>query len=145
MLVDIAETVDVIEPIAKFTASLKGKPGVGEVFNIGLEEWEPAGDEMYDLIWNQWCVGHLTDLQLVEYLVRCKSVLSPGGGGEAGEDGRVAGVIVVKENLSTSGEDLFDELDSSVTRYEEPALLFFSYPLTDESPLGRQAGKASPS
>ena len=25
--------------------------------------------------------------------------------------------MVVKENLSTSGEDVFDELDSSVTRY----------------------------
>lgn len=25
--------------------------------------------------------------------------------------------MIVKENLSTSGEDLFDELDSSVTRY----------------------------
>lgn len=25
--------------------------------------------------------------------------------------------MIVKENLSTSGEDVFDELDSSVTRY----------------------------
>lgn len=99
-----------IEPIAKFTAALADGAGVGRIFNVGLEDWRPADGVVYDVIWNQWCVGHLTDRQLVEYLVRCKSVLS------RGEDGKVRGVIVVKENLTTSGMDLFDKLDSSVTR-----------------------------
>jgi protein N-terminal methyltransferase len=95
-----------VEPIAKFTESLKGKDGVGKIFNTGLEDWSPdgAGDEKYDLIWNQWCVGHLTDAQLISYLEKC--------GRAVNEDG----LIIVKENLSTSDEDVFDELDSSVTR-----------------------------
>ena len=97
--------VDVVEPIAKFTEELSKKNGVRQVFNVGLEEWQPCEDVEYGLIWNQWCVGHLTDAQLVQYLERCKTVLTPGDG-----------LIVVKENLSTSGVDLFDDQDSSVTR-----------------------------
>jgi protein N-terminal methyltransferase len=34
----------------------------------------------------------------------------------ADEDGKVKGVIVVKENMSTAGKDVFDDRDSSVTR-----------------------------
>lgn len=98
--------MDVIEPIAKFTAALQGKPGVRNIYNMGLEEWEPGEGMRYDLIWIQWCVGHLTDEQLVQFLERCKSTLDPG-----------VGVIVLKENNSTGGSDEFDEVDSSVTRY----------------------------
>ncbi|KAI0526261.1 alpha-N-methyltransferase NTM1 [Xylaria bambusicola] len=114
LLLDLAETVDIVEPISKFTDALAGHDGVGRIFNMGLEEWRPnqAGEVSYDVIWNQWCLGHLTDIQLEEYLLRCKSTLS------VGEDGKVTGVIVVKENITT-GEDQFDEIDSSVTRTEE--------------------------
>ncbi|KAF2964850.1 hypothetical protein GQX73_g8716 [Xylaria multiplex] len=115
LLSDLAETVDVVEPIFKFTEALAGREGVGKIFNLGLEDWRPdqADNLSYDVIWNQWCLGHLTDTQLEEYLQRCKSVLS------VGEDGKVIGIIVVKENMSTSDGDLFDETDSSVTRKEE--------------------------
>jgi protein N-terminal methyltransferase len=106
LLDGIARQVDVIEPIAKFTAALQGKPGVRTVFTMGLEDWQPSPDVQYDLIWIQWCVAHLTDEQLVRFLERCKSALNP-------DDG----LIVVKENNSTSGADEFDDLDSSVTRY----------------------------
>ncbi|KAK3377559.1 alpha-N-methyltransferase NTM1 [Podospora didyma] len=105
LLVDVAEQVDVIEPVAKFTAGLEGKPGVRSIYNIGLEEWEVAEDVQYDLVWIQWCVGHLTDEQLVQFLERCKTALEPD-----------AGFIVLKENNSSSGVDVFDEIDSSVTR-----------------------------
>ncbi|KAK2039531.1 hypothetical protein LZ31DRAFT_558728 [Colletotrichum somersetense] len=107
-LLDVAEQVDVVEPIAKFTAALQEKPGVGSVFNTGLEEWRPLEGTAYDLVWNQWCLGHLTDDQLVDYMRRCKQVVAP-------KDG----LIIVKENLSTSGVDLFDDVDSSVTRVDD--------------------------
>lgn len=101
----MAEYVDVIEPVAKFALALQGKAGVRNTFTLGLEEWQPEGGTRYDLIWTQWCVGYLTDEELVRYLQRCKEALDPN-----------AGVIVIKENLSTSGHDLFDDIDSSVTR-----------------------------
>ncbi|KAL2172497.1 hypothetical protein VTG60DRAFT_5251 [Thermothelomyces hinnuleus] len=105
LLDGVAQKVDVIEPIAKFTSQLQGKPGVRGIFNMGLEDWQPTEGVQYDLIWVQWCVGHLTDEQLVQFLVRCTSALNPDGG-----------VIVVKENNSSSGRDEFDNVDSSVTR-----------------------------
>ncbi|OHE98722.1 hypothetical protein CORC01_05988 [Colletotrichum orchidophilum] len=107
-LLDVAEQVDIVEPIAKFTAALQEKSGVGSIFNIGLEEWTPLDGTAYDLVWNQWCLGHLTDDQLVAYLRRCKAVVAPNDG-----------LIIVKENLSTSGVDLFDDVDSSVTRVDD--------------------------
>jgi protein N-terminal methyltransferase len=95
----------VIEPVAKFTENLKGTGGIRSIFNVGLEEWHPAQDVEYDLIWNQWCICHLTDQQLVQYLEKCKTVLRPGDG-----------FITIKENLSIRGVDVFDDMDSTITR-----------------------------
>jgi len=75
------------------------------ISNCGLEAWCPKEGTTYDLVWTQWCVGHLTDSQLVKYLARCRDALAP------------EGLIVIKENMSTSGADAFDEEDSSVTRF----------------------------
>ncbi|KAH6640996.1 alpha-N-methyltransferase NTM1 [Chaetomium tenue] len=108
LLDGIAQHVDIIEPIAKFTAQLQGKQGVRNIFNMGLEDWEPSGGVQYDLIWIQWCAAYLTDKQLVQFLERCKLALNPDGG-----------VIVLKENTSPAGEDMFDDVDSSVTRGDD--------------------------
>ncbi|KKY26673.1 hypothetical protein UCDDS831_g01333 [Diplodia seriata] len=117
-LLKIAESVDVVEPVQKFTDQLKETDGckdliaagrIGSIANVGLENWTLDVPYRYDLIWNQWCVGHLTDVQLVEYFKRCQEHLVDGG------------CIVVKENMSTAlnGEDLFDDEDSSVTRTDD--------------------------
>lgn len=113
ILLNIAETVDIVEPIAKFSDRLKGREGIGRIWNVGLEEWDFDGDDMqesvkYDLIWNQWCLGHLTDSQLVVYLKKCVRALSPGGW------------IMIKENIGTADSDVFDEVDNSVTRSFSP-------------------------
>ncbi|KAH8600843.1 alpha-N-methyltransferase NTM1 [Bisporella sp. PMI_857] len=102
LLLNIATTVDIVEPIAKFSSTLRSKPGIGYIYTMGLESWDPSTP--YDLIWNQWCLGHLTDVQLQNYLQKCAKALKTGGW------------IIVKENMSTNGLDVFDELDSSVTR-----------------------------
>lgn len=95
-----------VEPIARFTEPLKGTKGVRNIFNVGLEDWQPIEGTKYDLIWTQWCLGHLTDEQVVKYLEVCKSHLTAG-----------TGWIIVKENLSTGLDDMFDATDSSITRY----------------------------
>lgn len=112
-LSNVCEVVDIVEPIEKFAnvlrdGKLKAEGIVGDVFTVGLEHWEPQAEKRYDLIWHQWCVGHLTDDQLISHLRKCKRFLADGGW------------IVVKENLSSDqdGQDLYDELDSSVTRSE---------------------------
>ncbi|KAL1611811.1 hypothetical protein SLS60_000031 [Paraconiothyrium brasiliense] len=130
-LLKVSRRVDVVEPVKKFTDELvqslgsgewggdgdagaaAGRGQVGEVINLGLQDWVPE-QGAYDAIWNQWCLGHLTDVQLVAYLERCKVGL------RKEEDGRQSW-IVVKENLSTDlkGKDIYDEEDSSVTRSDE--------------------------
>lgn len=138
----VAEKTDIVEPVKSFTDQIKGKDGVGEVYNVGLEAWHPERDGLgpYDLIWNQWCVGQLTDAQFVDYLKRLPKVLSEGGW------------IVVKENLSNHhlGEDVFDEEDSSVTRtdvkfrklFEEAGLRLVSTELQKGMPKGLYAVRA---
>ncbi|KAH6876402.1 alpha-N-methyltransferase NTM1 [Thelonectria olida] len=137
LLLPMAERVDVIEPISKFTAALGDKPGVGNVYNVGLEGWQPAEGVQYDLIWVQWCAMYLPDNLLLEFLKRCKAALHPDG------------LIGFKENIGTVGEDVFDEEDSSVTRegekfealFEQAGLrlvrkdLQHGFPLIDGRPL----------
>lgn len=106
VLVDIVELVEKFAQEARSTKML-GEGKVGQVYVTGLQDWVPT--EKYDLMWNQWCLGHLTDGELVQYLARCKEAVARGGW------------IVVKENMSTDpeGKDMFDEVDSSVTRTDE--------------------------
>lgn len=108
----VCEVVDAVDPVEKYTRVLRDGPLkrygiIGDIYTMGLENWEP--DKKYDLIWTQWCVGHLTDLQLVNYVARCRTALTE------------TGIMVVKENISTNpyGEDMYDDLDSSVTRTDE--------------------------
>lgn len=132
LLLGVASKVDVVEPVKKFTDELvqslgngeyagdgdskDGKGQVGEVINLGLQDWVPQKGA-YDVIWNQWCLGHLTDKQLVAYLKRCKAGLRLAQKSE--ETSR--SWVVVKENLSTDlfHRDIYDEEDSSVTRSDD--------------------------
>jgi protein N-terminal methyltransferase len=141
LLMDVAQRVDVVEPVKKFTdelvASLEGEGAekekerakLGDVVNLGLQDWIPEPGA-YDLIWNQWCLGHLTDAQLVTYLERCKDGLrkpSAEAGTESELDPSQNSWIVVKENLSSDpwGKDIYDDEDSSVTRSDEKFRLLF--------------------
>jgi protein N-terminal methyltransferase len=112
----VAHTVDIVEPVVKLTdvitkgddfLELREKDAIGKVYNVGLESWTP--ETKYDMIWNQWCLGQLTDTQLSEYFERIKDKVKPGGW------------IVVKENMSSDpwGQDIFDETDNSVTRSDQ--------------------------
>ena len=67
-------------------------------------------DSLFDVIWCQWCLGHLNDEDLMKFLKRSR---------EAFRDSQ--SLIVVKENVCSDAEDggpctFFDEEDSSLTR-----------------------------
>ncbi len=138
----VAEEVDIVEPVKSFTDKIEGTKGVGKIYNVGLEAWHPEKEGLgpYDLIWNQWCLGQLTDVQVVDYLKRLPEVLSIGGW------------IVVKENLSNHNldQDVFDETDSSVTRtdkkfrqlFEDSGLKIVATELQKGMPQGLYAVRA---
>jgi protein N-terminal methyltransferase len=89
---------------------------------IGRVGYEPDNldtdmDSGFDVIWCQWCLGHMRDVDLVTFFVRCK-----------GARRDASSVIVVKENVCKDAKDggpvcEFDEQDSSVTRW---VLFYFS-------------------
>ena len=66
----------------------------------------------FDVIWCQWCLGHLRDADLVAFLKRCFRSLNK----------HPKSLIMVKENLCDDHEDgspltVFDDQDSSLTRF----------------------------
>lgn len=69
-------------------------------------------ESKFDVVWCQWCLGHLSDADLVSFFRRCRDAL---------RDPQES-VVVVKENLCKDGEGgeaprmVFDESDSSLTR-----------------------------
>ncbi|POM63020.1 UPF0351 protein c [Phytophthora palmivora] len=77
---------------------------VRDLYCMGLQDFDPP-PASYDLIWMQWVLVHLTDLDLVRYLKRCKKALTPNG------------FMVIKENVFQTAEPYdLDRQDSSITR-----------------------------
>jgi protein N-terminal methyltransferase len=72
----------------------------------------------YDVIWCQWCLGHLSDFDLIAFLKRSQEALRTL---ISITDIRTKPLIIVKENTCCDlpdgrGVTVFDEQDSSVTR-----------------------------
>jgi protein N-terminal methyltransferase len=66
----------------------------------------------FDVVWCQWCLGHLSDSHLVAFFRKAKTAL---------RDPKKS-LMVVKENVCRGEEDggartVFDYQDSSLTRY----------------------------
>ncbi|XP_063825516.1 N-terminal Xaa-Pro-Lys N-methyltransferase 1-like [Ostrinia nubilalis] len=107
LLIPKFEKVDLVEQDEKFVSTAKQLIGednekLGTVYQIGLQQFKPQ--KTYDVIWCQWVLGHLNDYDLIAFLERCSEALAENG------------VIVIKENITSSDEIEYDDDDSSVTR-----------------------------
>lgn len=106
------QTVDLVEQDQHFLEKgreyLRGNSRVGTFYCAGLQNFK-FSKGVYDVIWFQWVLGQLTDDHLVDVLERATKALKKNG------------IIVVKENVTSSEEVETDEEDSSVTR--PPSLL----------------------
>ncbi|KAJ6632763.1 Alpha N-terminal protein methyltransferase 1 [Pseudolycoriella hygida] len=107
LLIPIFNTVDIVEQDEHFANSVKEYVGnsakLGTIFNEGLQEFHPKSAR-YDVIWCQWVLGHLTNDDFVEFFERCGKALSKHG------------IIIVKENVTSTENVDIDDVDSSVTR-----------------------------
>ncbi|CAI5534533.1 unnamed protein product, partial [Closterium sp. Naga37s-1] len=115
-LLHVFNEVDLVEPVRHFidaardhlasppssAASPAASHRAVNFFCCPLQEFSPDAGR-YDVVWVQWCIGHLTDADLIAFLHRCLAGLRPGG------------IIVLKENTCQKGFVL-DKADSSVTR-----------------------------
>lgn len=91
-----------------------------------LQAWTPEAAR-YDIVWVQWCMGHLTDADFVPFLRRCVVGLKPGG------------LIIVKENNCAEGVVL-DKADSSLTRSNDTFLALFEKAELDVRKVALQRG-----
>ena len=117
-----AASVDVLEPartLRDAACAFVDAPATVEGIKVGgsaskcrflaapMQDWAPSSSS-YDVIWAQWCVGHLTDAHFLRFLQRCRTALKP------------RGVLVIKDNCgeSSSTDDCFevDDADRSICR-----------------------------
>jgi protein N-terminal methyltransferase len=88
---------------------------------VGFEPPETDAVSGFDVVWCQWCLGHLNDPDLVAFFRRSHAALRDNG----------RSLIVVKENLCSDMPDgsasiVFDEQDSSLTRCDRAPGSFHS-------------------
>ncbi|KAH9305266.1 hypothetical protein KI387_009670, partial [Taxus chinensis] len=113
LLLNHFHEVDLVEPVSHFLESAREKLKAGNhskseahravnFYCIPLQEFTPEAGR-YDVIWIQWCIGHLTDADFVAFFSRAKAGLKPGG------------FFVLKENIARNGFVL-DKEDHSLTR-----------------------------
>ncbi|KAL9329092.1 hypothetical protein ACSQ67_004095 [Phaseolus vulgaris] len=115
LLIRYFDEVDLLEPVSHFletareTLALECQTNtVHKAVNfycVPLQDFTPDAGR-YDVIWIQWCIGHLTDEDFVSFFKRAKVGLKPGG------------FFVLKENIARSGFVLDNE-DRSVTRSDK--------------------------
>ncbi|KAK6796346.1 hypothetical protein RDI58_004047 [Solanum bulbocastanum] len=113
LLIRYFNEVDLLEPVSHFLESARVNLApenlmVSELhkaanfYCVPLQEFTPDA-ERYDVIWVQWCIGHLADDDFIAFFKRAKVGLKPGG------------LFVLKENIARTGFVL-DKEDNSITR-----------------------------
>ncbi|XP_066152254.1 N-terminal Xaa-Pro-Lys N-methyltransferase 1 [Euwallacea fornicatus] len=110
LLCNLFDKVDMVEQNPLFLEAAKRYIGpnlmenkIGEMFAVGLQNFVPEAGK-YDVIWIQWVLGHLTDTDFVQFFTNCRNGLKSNG------------LIVVKENITSTDSIEVDERDSSMTR-----------------------------
>ncbi|BAB09152.1 unnamed protein product [Arabidopsis thaliana] len=81
LLIRYFNEVDLLEPVAQFLdAARENLASAGSethkatnFFCVPLQEFTPAAGR-YDVIWVQWCIGHLTDNDFVSFFNRAKDL-----------------------------------------------------------------------
>jgi len=135
LLSKIFTEVDVIEPVEHFLTKARESLANHESCRVNflllpLQEMEARANR-YDVIWIQWCIGHLTDDDCVAFLRTCCKSLKP------------QGMILVKENNARRGFVL-DKEDSSITRsdsylvelFKKAGLKLLTSSVEDDLPQG---------
>nr|BAN21159.1 methyltransferase-like protein [Riptortus pedestris] len=114
LLIKHFQLVDLIDQNSDFVEKAKeyvSSDRLGKLYCNGLQCFKP--EEKYDVIWCQWVLGHLTDEHFKQFMENCLESLNKNG------------VIVVKENITSSNEIDVDEEDSSITRPYDHLLKLF--------------------
>ncbi|KAG9483403.1 hypothetical protein GDO78_009361 [Eleutherodactylus coqui] len=98
------ELVDMTEPFLEEAQNYLAEEAdrVETLYCYCLQDFIPPARK-YDVIWMQWVSGHLTDKDLLIFLLRCKNALKDNG------------LIFLKDNVAREGCRI-DPIDSSLIR-----------------------------
>ncbi|XP_066548518.1 N-terminal Xaa-Pro-Lys N-methyltransferase 2 [Amia ocellicauda] len=109
VLLPVFETVEMADMMEDFLVYAhecylgKDADRIETYYCYSLQDLTPPVKK-YDVIWIQWVACHLTDRDLMEFLLRCKASL------------KLNGVIIIKDNMAREGCRL-DPVDSSLIRH----------------------------
>lgn len=108
LLLDVADRCDLVESSSRLLFSAPDHLGDHQshkcrFFCTELQDWVP-GANRYSIIWIQWTLCYLTDLDIVKFLRRCSEGLVDGGW------------IILKENTCAEEAFVVDVDDASITR-----------------------------
>ncbi|MBN3312103.1 NTM1B methyltransferase, partial [Atractosteus spatula] len=109
VLLPVFETVDMADMMEEFLIHAHecylgaDADRIETYYCYSLQDLTPPCKK-YDVIWIQWVACHLTDRDLMEFLIRCKASL------------KLNGVIIIKDNMAREGCRL-DPIDSSLIRH----------------------------
>lgn len=109
LLLKIFDKVDIVEQDRQFSQKAieyigkENSNRIGKIYNLGLQEFVPESMK-YDIVWCQWVLGHLTDNDLMNFFQRIKLGLNRNG------------LLIIKENITSSNSLELDDVDSSMTR-----------------------------
>ncbi|KAF1888513.1 hypothetical protein Lal_00011286 [Lupinus albus] len=123
LLIRYFNEVDLVEPVSHFLEAARETLAIEyqtnselhkavHFYSLPLQEFTPITGR-YDVIWIQWCIGHLTDDDFISFFNRAKAGLKSGG------------LFILKENTATSGF-VVDNEDRSVTRSDSYFKTLFS-------------------
>jgi protein N-terminal methyltransferase len=100
--------VELLEPVGSFlSAARETLPSarLRATHEAPLQGWTPPEGSAYAVIWIQWVISYLDDLEAVGVLERCAAALIPGG------------CLVLKESVANAQRGFFaDESDGSLIR-----------------------------
>ena len=123
----IQGTLQMYDPSSSYASSpsvrTPGATSAASIQVLGRVGYNPEQpiEQGFDVIWCQWCLGHLSDADLVFFFKRCKAALRTKEERPSPFAFEYPGVIVVKENVCPDADDggpdsVWDEEDSSFTR-----------------------------
>jgi protein N-terminal methyltransferase len=82
----------------------------------------------YDVIWIQWVVGHLHDVDFIDFFKRCLRGLNPHG------------FVILKDNCSDEWTYVVDKNDSSISRSIEYTKVLFDMAGCEVVHVAKQTG-----
>ena len=111
LLLQLYEHVELVEQSPRLLQAAPAYIGIDNnnrisLNNVGLQNFNPEHNS-YDCIWIQWVIGHLHDLDFIQFFRRCSKGLRPGG------------MIILKDNCAENWTFVVDKQDSSVARCKE--------------------------